>query len=218
MHLRFYLKLAVACSLAFQVGRVARADEFQSLTSNFGVTTTLIGVHQATTNNPDGTAINFWNAGYEGASATGVPLSNPHMAAADALGNVYIADKASHSILRIALDGTVHTFAGTHVAGFNGDGPALATTLQINNPNGLYVLPDGTVFLLDPGNHRIRRVGTDGMMTTVVNDPDPNWYPSGRALWVREDQQLIYYTNEYAPVPPSITANGSAIKLSLIHI
>jgi hypothetical protein len=67
---------------------------------------------------------------------------------------------------------------------------------------GFYVFPDGTVYLLDPGNHRIRRVGTDGVMTTVVNDPDPSWYPSGRALWVSADQRLIYYSNEYAPVPP----------------
>ena len=49
-------------------------------------------------------------------------------------------------------------------------------------------------------------------MTTIVNDPEPEWYPSGRGLWVSPDEQLIYYTHEFRPVPPSILANGAALK------
>ena len=190
----------------------ACGGEFDDLTNTFGSTLILAGVQHATTSNPDGTPINFWTEDSEGAVATGVGLSNPHMAAADAYGNIYIADKASHSVLRITADGTIHTFAGTHVAGFNGDGPAPATELQIYSPNGLFVFPSGVVYLLDPGNHRIRRVDTNGVMTTIVNDPEPNWYPSGRGLWVSPDEQLIYYTHEFAPVPPSIIADGAALK------
>ena len=194
------------------VGCTLWGDEFQNLSDSFGTTRTLVGAHHVTTSNPDGTAINFWTPGWEGAPATTVGLSNPHIAAADAYGNVYIADKASHSILKITTNGLIHTFAGTHVAGFNGDGPAAATSLQLFNPNGLFVFPDGTVYLLDPGNHRIRRVDTAGVMTTVVNDLTTNWYPSGRGLWVSPDQQLIYYTHEFAPVPPSIIADGATVK------
>jgi len=143
-------------------------------------------------------------------------LSNPHIAGADAYGNVFIADKASHSILKITTDGLIHTFAGTHVAGFNGDGPDLATNLQIFSPNGLFVFPSGVVFLLDPGNHRIRRVDTNGTMTTIVNDPEPNWYPSGRGLWVSADEGLIYYTHEFRPLVvngvTNLFADGAAVK------
>ncbi len=206
------MRAPLALALSLFIVAVASATEFQDVASGFGTTTTLIGTHQDTTNDDMGFAKNFWNASYEGALAATVPLSNPHISAADALGNVYIADKASHSILKITPDGRIHTWAGTHAAGFNGDGPALATTLQINNPNGLFIFPDGTVYLLDPGNHRIRRIAPDGTMATVLNDPDPNWYPSGRALWVSRDQKLIYYTNEYAPVPPSIIADGACVK------
>lgn len=190
----------------------ARGDEFQNLADSFGTTLTLAGVHHATTSNPDGTAINFWTPDSEGAVASTVGLSNPHMAGADACGNIYIADKSGQAVLQITTNGLIHTFAGTHVGGFNGDGPAPATSLQISNVNGLFVFPNGTVYLLDPGNHRIRRVGTDGVMTTIVNDPEPQWYPSGRALWVSPDEQLIYYTHEFRPVPPAITANGAAVK------
>ena len=190
----------------------AAPDEFATLSDQFGNVNTVAGIHLATTTNPDGTAINEWTEASEGALAKSTALSNPHIAAADAFGNLYVADKASHAILKITPDGLIHTFAGTHTAGFNGDGPAPATSLQIFSPNGIYVFPDGTVYLLDPGNHRIRRVAPDGTMVTVVNDPDPDWYPSGRALWVRSDQQLIYYTNEFAPAQPGGLAQGATVK------
>ncbi len=190
----------------------AVAGEFSLLTQTFGNTSVLMGVYHSTTTNPDGTGIDFWTPEEEGAVAKTSTLSNPHIAEADAYGNIYIADKANHAILKLTPDGRIHTFAGTHESGFNGDGPAPATTLQISYPNGLYVFPDGTVYLLDPGNHRIRRVDKQGTMTTVVNDPEPKWYPSGRALWVSPDESLIYYTHEFAPIPPSILSDGAAVK------
>ena len=182
------------------------------MSDTFGNTTVLMGVYHSTTTNPDGTGIDFWTSEEEGAVAKTSTLSNPHIAEADAYGNIYIADKANHAILKLTPDGRIHSFAGTHESGFNGDGPAPATTLQISYPNGLHVFPDGTVYLLDPGNHRIRRVDTHGIMTTVVNDPEPKWYPSGRALWVSPDESLIYYTHEFAPIPPSILADGAVVK------
>ncbi len=193
-------------------GLAVVAGEFSDVVAGLSEVTTLAGIAHTTTTNPDGTGIDFWRSEFEGTTAKRASLSNPHMAAADAYGNLYIADKASHAILKITADGLIHTFAGTHEPGFNGDGPGPANTLQINAPNGLFVFPDGTVYLLDPGNHRIRRVDPAGVMTTVVNDPDPNWMPSGRALWVSPDQSLIYYTHEYPPLPPSLVANGAVLK------
>jgi DNA-binding beta-propeller fold protein YncE len=215
---RFFLILVLnLCVLALSKVE-AWGSEFDDLTNTLGPTLTLMFYRHTTgTVNPDGTAINFWKPQYEGALALdedngNVSLSNPHMAAADAYNNIYIADKASHSILKLTPDGRVHTFAGTHTAGFNGDGPAAATNLLISNPNGLYVFPNGVVYLLDPGNHRIRRVGTDGLMTTIIDDPDPDWYPSGRALWVSPDEQLIYYTHEIKPTGTNTVTQGAVVK------
>lgn len=208
-HFTHILVLLISVAMS---GLSVRGEQFQDLADSFGTTRTLAGIHHATTTNPDGTSINFWTPQFEGATATTVGLSNPHIAAADAYGNIYIADKSGQAVLQITTNGLIHTFAGTHVGGFNGDGPAPATSLQLSNVNGLFVFPSGTVYLLDPGNHRIRRVGTDGVMTTIVNDPEPEWYPSGRGLWVSPDEQLIYYTHEFRPVPPSIIADGAAVK------
>ena len=215
--------VALSTALVIACSSLAKADEYVDVVNSFGGVTNVIGMHQNVTNNPDGTGINFWNSAlHEGQPANTVPLSGPHIANADAFGNLYIADKFSHSILKITPDGLVHTFAGTHVAGFNGDGPAPANTLQINLPNGLFVFPSGVVYLLDPGNRRIRRVGLNGMMTTIVTNPvtEPgqtvgtgyDWYPSGRGLWVSPDEQTIFYTNEFAPVSPSILADGATVK------
>jgi len=202
--MRLILLLSLLAPSAF-------GDVFDGVVNSFGTTRTLIGIHHATTSNSDG-AINFWDPIFEGQPAIDASLSNPHNAGADAYGNIYIADKASHSILKITPDGLLHTWAGTHIAGFNGDGPAPGNTLEIDSPNGLYVLPGGIVYVLDPGNHRIRRVAPNGAMTTVINDTDPNWAASGRALWVSQDEQLIYYTHEYPRIPNSATPPGAVLK------
>ena len=193
--------------------------EFQTVVASFGpnaITTTYAGNGFASSSTvPVGSE---WIPAYEGADAGGVDLSNPHIAMGDALGNVYIADKESHSILKVTPDHTIHTFAGTHTYPYTAsapytinipisDGPALATSLNLVACNGLCVLPNGVVYIYDAGNHRIRRVGIDGVMSTIVNDPDPLWLPSGRGLWVSQDEQLIYYTQEVAdlsqPIPPT---------------
>lgn len=133
---------------------------------------------------------------YENGLAISCNLSNPHMAGADALGNIYIADKASHSILKVTPDGLIHTLAGTHASGNGTDVLALGTTVALDQPNGLYVLPDGTVFVYDAGNHRIRKITPAGMISTVINDGDIRWLSSGRGLWVNQAQTVIYYTME----------------------
>ncbi|MFV2070374.1 MAG: hypothetical protein ACC645_25695, partial [Pirellulales bacterium] len=101
------------------------------------------------------------------------------------------ADKGGHAIRQVTPDGTIRTVAGTNVAGFNGDGPA--TQSQLNDPNGLYTLPDGTTYLVDLGNNRIRKLSTDGQLTTVVYDPDG--IVAGRGLWVSPDETLLYYAS-----------------------
>jgi DNA-binding beta-propeller fold protein YncE len=138
--------------------------------------------------------INYWSSWYEGGPATLATLSRPHIAMADRSGNVYIADKNSQSILKVTLDGTIHTYAGTHTGGFNGEGPAPATTLQLNNPNGLWVRSDGTVYVLDTDNGRVRRVDTSGTMSTLfLATSDGSPVNTGRGIWVRDDEGLAYF-------------------------
>lgn len=59
------------------------------------------------------------------------------------------------------------TFAGTGKAGFSGDGGP-ATAAQINNPFGVVRGPDGAIWFCEYDGQRIRRVGKDGVISTVA--------------------------------------------------
>jgi streptogramin lyase len=61
----------------------------------------------------------------------------------------------------------IRTFAGTGVKGFSGDGGP-ADKAQVNNPFGIARGPDGSMYICDTDNHRVRKVTKDGMITTVA--------------------------------------------------
>lgn len=82
-------------------------------------------------------------------------------------GSVYVAEETAHRIRRIAPDGTITTVAGTGDAGFNGDGGP-ATAAQLNSPHGLLLDGDGTLYVADFGNNRIRKISSDGLIVTVA--------------------------------------------------
>ena len=133
-----------------------------------------------------------WLASYEGKPATEVNLSEPHIAMGDLSGDIYIADKNAHAVRVIGTDGIIRTVAGTNVAGFNGDG--LATECQLDGPQNAYPMPDGSFYILDTGNRRIRKVDASGQMTTVVIETSG----LSRGLWVERDGSLIYYCTNTA--------------------
>jgi streptogramin lyase len=111
------------------------------------------------------------SAGYsgDGGPATAARFSSPHGVASDPAGNVYVADPPNQRIRRIdATTGIVTTVAGTGASGFSGDGGP-ATAARLNYPKGTEIAPDGSLYIADNNNHRVRRVdlGT-GTITTVA--------------------------------------------------
>jgi YD repeat-containing protein len=85
-------------------------------------------------------------------------------------GSVYLSDQINQRIRRIDPNGIITTIAGTGTAGFSGDGGP-ATQAQITYPGDLVVAPDGNVYFVDqfPSN-RIRRISTDGIITTIAGN------------------------------------------------
>ncbi len=116
----------------------------------------------------------------DGGIATKATLDLPVGLAADASGDLWIADARQHRIRRVdAATGLIRTVAGTGMQGFSGDG-GLATAAMIDTPSGLAVDAAGDVFLADAHNHRVRRVdAASGVITTVAGDGGPGGFVAG---------------------------------------
>ncbi len=83
-------------------------------------------------------------------------------------GQLYIADYSNHAIRRINVaTGIIDTFAGNGMAGFSGDGGP-ATAAQLNSPSDVDVDDAGNVYIADTYNSVIRKVDTNGVITTFA--------------------------------------------------
>jgi RHS repeat-associated protein len=83
-------------------------------------------------------------------------------------GTLYINDGSNFRIRRIGVDGVINTVWGTGVAGSTGDG-GLGTLAKITQEaQGLELGPDGSLYLADRDVCRIRKLGTDGVVTTIA--------------------------------------------------
>lgn len=82
-------------------------------------------------------------------------------------GALYVTDTSGSRVLRRNADGTVSLIAGTGTAGFSGDGGP-ATAAMLSYPTGVAVADDGSVFIADNANHRVRMVSPSGIISTVV--------------------------------------------------
>ncbi len=107
----------------------------------------------------------------DGGSATAAELNTPSGIVADSLGNVFIADSGNGRVRRIAAaDGTITTIAGSGVAGFSGDGgPAVAAAMRA--PGALAIdNSSGALYIADSGNHRVRKLLSNGTIATIAGD------------------------------------------------
>ncbi|OJX21934.1 MAG: hypothetical protein BGO75_19590 [Burkholderiales bacterium 68-20] len=106
----------------------------------------------------------------DGGPATSAHLGCATSVASDSLGNLYIADMKNHRIRKVdANTGTIATVAGTGTPGYGGDGGP-ATSAQLQDPFVIVIDSQDRVYISDQGNRRVRRIETDGTITTVAGD------------------------------------------------
>src|SRR5438876_3830946 len=120
-----------------------------------------------------------YRCGYsvDGGPAASAALSWPYGVAVDGAGNIYIADTGNHRIRKVSPDGIITTVAGLGSftngsfsgVGYSGDGGP-ATEATLNSPHGVAVDTNGNIYIADTENRRIRKVASDGTITTVAGN------------------------------------------------
>ena len=116
----------------------------------------------------------------DGGSATSAQLNSPEGVAVDYAGNLYIADQGNHRIRQVNPAGIINTYAGTGVPGYTGEN-VQATTAQLNSPLGIAVDPSGNLYIADQFNQRIRKVDTNGAITTIAGNGQTGTSGDGNA-------------------------------------
>ena len=126
-------------------------------------------VHKVDTNGNASTVAGTYENGYsgDGGAATDAQLSYPINIAVDSSGNLYIADQYNHRIRKVDKSGIINTVAGDGTYGYSGDGAA-ATSAKMRYPAGVAVDSSGNLYIADMYNHRIRKVATNGIISTVA--------------------------------------------------
>jgi sugar lactone lactonase YvrE len=102
-------------------------------------------------------------SGWADGVGTAAAFRQPAGLAIDAAGQLYVADSGNHVVRKISPAGSVSTLAGSGAAGaVDGSGTAAA----FNAPMGVAVDAQGTVYVADFGNQRIRRITSGGVVST----------------------------------------------------
>jgi len=163
-------KLNSPCGMAVDSsGNVFIADTFNNRVRKVdtnGIITTVAGTNY----------VSLHYSG-DGAPATNANLWGPSGVAVDNSGNIFIADAENARIRKVNTNGIISTFAGNGTNGFYGDG-GQATNAEIHiefdsDPTGLCFDTLGNLYFTDTGNGAIRKIDTNGIITTIASSGFP---------------------------------------------
>ncbi len=110
--------------------------------------------------------------------ATAALLYLPFGVAADASGDLFIADTANYRIRKVSASGVITTVAGNGIYGSSGDGGP-ATSASLRSSNGVAVDSNGNLFIAETLSNRIRKVSPSGVITTVAGNGNLGYFGDG---------------------------------------
>ena len=128
----------------------------------------------------------------DGLPATEATLHSPHHVAYSADGSLYIMERDINRVRRVRPDGIIENFAGTGERYYNGQDGSLgengdggpASLAKLDRPHSIAIDPSGNVYIGETTTRRIRKVDTNGIITTIAGGGDI-YPPNGPALEVR---------------------------------
>ncbi|MDO9085378.1 MAG: glycosyltransferase family 39 protein [Anaerolineaceae bacterium] len=109
-------------------------------------------------------------------------------------GSIYVADSRNHRIQRFAEDGTLLNVWGSFADILSGDAPPGT----FNEPWGIAIGPDGSVYVTDTWNHRVQKFTAEGIFVTMwgyfgaAEDPEGFWGPRGIIV---DEENRVYISD-----------------------
>ena len=148
------------------------------------------------------------DAAGSGLPAVSAKLIQPRNLAIDNDGTFFISDFGAHRVFRVSTGGVLAAIAGTGKAGLAGDG-APAILAQLNSPAGLASDSNGTLYVADSGNNRIRKIN-HGLISTAysVGAPTGIALTPGAMLYIAGPN---YFGTTLQPVKGLASARDVAI-------
>jgi uncharacterized protein (TIGR03437 family) len=162
----------------------------------------------------------------DGGPAARAVIPMPHGIAMDRAGNLYIAEWPDSRIRKVTIDGAIQTIAGTGLRGFSGDGGP-ATQAELNLPWGLAANDNGTIYIADNQNSRVRKISADGSITTVAGPQNPgignpqgvavdsagNLFIADGGLWKVSTNEKISGLSLYSNDGKQVSAGGTGLTI-----
>ncbi len=104
--------------------------------------------------------------GWEDGPLKSAKFWTPEGIAVDTKNNVYVTEYWNNTVRKISPDGVVTTLAGksNEIGAVDGQG----SEARFNRPHGIDVASEGSVFVCDMKSNTIRKIGTDGIVSTVA--------------------------------------------------
>jgi len=145
-----------------------------SLVSSVGTIVLAAGDYKPCTTAPCG----------DGSLPTLAKLTSPTTVFEDSAGDIFIADQQGNAIRQVSkASGDISTFAGIDLnAGYYGDGGPATPDAEFLNMDGVATDAAGNVYIADTGNNVVRKVGTNGNISTVAGNGSacvPAGFPCG---------------------------------------
>ena len=103
----------------------------------------------------------------DGKAATSVSLGAITSVAADASGNVFLADSDNHMVMKVSPSGILTVLAGNGIKGDSGDG-GLAIAASLGSSLRIAVSSRGNIYVADQDGSRVRLITPSGNITTVA--------------------------------------------------
>ena len=132
--------------------------------------------------------------------------------ALDRVGNAYVADFANHTIRKITPDGTVSTLAGS--AGEAGSADGTGAAARFNQVHGVAVDGAGNIYAADFGNHTIRKITSDGVVTTLAGLAENPGSTDGEGAAARFSAPYDVAVDETGNVYVADTSNHTIRKIT----